>query len=232
MHPVNEVSFKKDEIGKMVFYNLDAFFNPVKTSNFMGGLEFDKYSSLIKEINNITDYPDFDPDLYLKIIKDKNYFIMPGVVKGTGQFPDSSPRVIENGREFSLGGIESGDKVPEFLRDPGTAYAVLNLSLAIQTKITLERAGVKDGVSIFVEGGFRKNKDYNSLLTALFPGSYISLTSMNEATAFGAALLGKAAIVKKDIRSLKDSFSIEFQKVTPIELKGFDAYIQKFLERL
>ncbi len=228
MHPMKEVYFTEDELGKVIFYNISALSEPVKTAIFMGGLEFETYTKLLKEINRQRKFPEFDRNLYQRIIKDKRLFILPGVVQGTGQFPDSLPRVFENEKEFALKLIESGRSVPDFFKDFNTAYAVLNLSLAIHTKIALERIGVRSGVSIFVEGGFRKNKDYNVLMSALFTGSEVKLTNLSEASAFGAAILGKIAQEKLSIESLENMFDIETETVTSQQFEGLGAYVEKF----
>ncbi len=230
MHPTDRVEFNEDELGKVVFYNLSAFNKPVKTSIFLGGMEFDKYAGIFKKINKEEDFPSFDPDLYAKIIKKKELFILPGVLKGLGQFPQSTPRAIEKGKTFNLEEIEKEENIPEFFKDHNTAHAVLNISLAIQSKVALDRTGAVKGSSIFTEGGFRKNASYNSLLTALYPDSNISLTNLEEATAFGAAMLGKCAVEGTDPHDLTGMFEIEMKKVDSVTIDGFEEYIAKFIE--
>ncbi|MFP4444146.1 MAG: FGGY-family carbohydrate kinase [Spirochaetia bacterium] len=232
MRPSEDVTFSPDEIGKVVFYNLSAFGTPVKTSILLGGLEFETYTDLLKKLNFEEQYPTFDINLYKYIIAEKKLFILPGVVKGTGQFPDSDPRVIENGDVIPLEAVQSGENIPEFFIDYPTAYAVLNVSLAIQTKIALERVGLEKGDPIYVEGGFRNNPDYNSLLTALFPESPVYLTNIAEATSYGAAILSKAALEGKSPRDYADDFTIETKNVEPVKIEGFDKYIDSFLSQL
>lgn len=231
MRPAEEVEFKDDEIGKLVFFNLDVFFNPVKTSLLMGGLEFEKWSELLKQLNDEKGYPPFVPGIYRKVIWEKNRFILPGIQRGTGQFPDSEPRAVEEGREYHLQEIEAG-KAPRFFADYASAFATLNLSLAIQSKTALERAGTKDGMSIFIEGGFRKNLDYNTLLTGMFPKSRVYLTNLDEATAFGAAMLGKAALDGTDPYAMADLYEIEKTEVKPEAFDGLDAYTAAFHRHL
>ncbi len=230
MHPMEDVEIKKDEIGLMVYYNLDAFFRPVKTSNFMGGLEFEKYSGLIMNLSGTNRIPPFNISIYERVTSERKQFIMPAIIRGTGQFPDSKARTVDGNKICFYADIASGKSIPEFLKDPETAYAVLNLSLAVQTRVTLERAGVKDNVMIYIEGGFRKNEAYYSLLSALFPKSEIILSSLSEATAFGAALLGKAALEGKNIMELKDDFQIELKDIKPLSIAGIDAYYESWIE--
>jgi L-fuculokinase len=232
MRAAEEVSFKPDEIGKVVFYNISAFGKPVKTAILMGGLEFDTYTDLLKKLNVEEKFPPFDPNLYKYIIAEKKLFILPGVVKGTGQFPDSDPRVVEGDEVVPLDAVMSGENIPEFFIDFPAAYAVLNISLAIQTKVALERVGLEKGDPIYVEGGFRNNPDYNALLTALFPDSPVYLTSISEATSYGAAILGKAAAEGKDPVDYADNLTIETKKVEPVAFDGIDEYIRSFMDRL
>ena len=227
MRPAEEVEFKDDEIGKLVFFNLDVFSNPVKTSLLMGGLEFEKWSELLKQINDEKGYPPFVPGIYRKVIWKKKDFILPGIQRGTGQFPDSEPRAFDGKKEYHLKEIEAG-KIPDFFNDYPAAFATLNLSIALQSKVALERAGTKDGMSIFIEGGFRKNLDYNTLLTAMFPKSRVYLTNLDEATAFGAAMLGKAALDGTDPYAMADLYEIEKSEVKPETFDGLDVYMQAF----
>ncbi len=230
MHPVKEISFSRDEIGKVVFYNLDAFFNPVKTAIFLGGLEFERYISLFNKINGEKPFPPFDPRLYRQIIKEAESFILPGVLRGTGQFPDSLPGVRLKERFIPLEIIESGEEVPALFRDFARAYAVLNLSLAIQNRVCLERIGINLGSSIFVEGGFRKNPDFNALLTAFFPSSPLFLTNLNEASAFGAAILARLAVEKEEAQEIASYFNIESSRIEPVVMAGLDSYTEKFMK--
>lgn len=232
MHPGKSLSFADDEIGKIVFYNLDAFDRPVKTAIFMGGLEYDSYAKVLAALHPGKTSTTYDADLYQKIVREKKYFIIPGVVQGTGQFPTSSPKAIGEDLSASLEELQSGKKIPAFFRNYEIAVATLNLSVAIQTKVALDRAEVKAGTSIYTEGGFRKNDGYNRLLSAFYPESKVALTSMAEATAFGAALLGKAALNQVTPLELKKDFSIEFQEVPATRLEGLAEYYQAFIRNL
>jgi sugar (pentulose or hexulose) kinase len=230
MHPSKRVHFEPSDIGKLVFFNLSAFGKPVKTSIFMGGLEFDKYCGLLKTINGRGDYPPFKGDLYRKVIAEKNLFILPSVVKGTGIFPDAKPRAIENGVEFPLAGMQDAKRIPGFFRDYETAHAVLAASLAIQTRCALDIAGFTGEGAIFTEGGFRKNDRYNKLLAALYPKADLALTKLEEATAFGAAMLAKAALDTTTPEATRNCFEIERIDVVREPVEGMAAYAQRFME--
>ncbi|TVQ23478.1 MAG: carbohydrate kinase [Spirochaetaceae bacterium] len=230
MHPEPEVSFSDDEIGKAVFYNICAFGTPVKTSILMGGLEFETYTRLLRDRFGMRDYPDFDPQLYRDVIKEKAEFILPAVVPGTGQFPDSTARVVDHGEVFGLDQIRDGSRVPELFSNSRRAYAVLNLSLAVQTLVALRRVGLRAGTTVYTEGGFRNNADYNALLAALVPDSRFLLSGMPEATSFGAALIGRAALEGVDLSTLAGRFDLQQDSVPQSDLPGIDAYASAFLD--
>jgi sugar (pentulose or hexulose) kinase len=147
---------------------------------------------------------------------------------GTGQFPDSQARIVHDGRVVPFEAIRNGDEVPAFFRDVSIARPVLIVSLALQTQVALRRAGMSAGQALYVEGGFRRNQSYNNLLAALHPESAVSRTSMKEATAFGAAILGKLAVEKLEPQDVRDFFDIEFNPVDRFPIEGLEDYSREF----
>jgi len=232
MHPSDSVSFTEDELGKTVFYNLSAFGTPVKTSILSGGLEFETYTQILQKLNKVDYFPELNIPLYQRAIRQQQHFIFPSILRGTGQFPDSSPRVYEEGEFYTLEEIQKGARVPNFFFDYPAAYAVLNLSLAIQSKVALERVGAKDGQQIFTEGGFRNNPDYNTLISATFPGASISLSNMGEATSYGAAIVGAVAYEKRPPKELAERVQIDAHAFRNTSFEGLDGYIARFMELL
>ncbi len=229
MNEKEEVKFEKDELGKVVFFNMNAFWKPIKTAIFLGGMEFEYYFELLKRIHHRKDFPLFNSTIVQKIIDEKSKFILPSVAKGIGQFPDSEARVIENGKVFTLEDIQSGQFVPELFNNYEETLAVLNLSLAIQTKVSFDRADMTRGMKVFTEGGFVKNDSYNTLMTSFYPDSEFFLTDLKEASAFGAAITAKAAYEEKDIRSIASFISIDKKPVPKNSLVGLETYYNKFL---
>jgi sugar (pentulose or hexulose) kinase len=229
MNEKKEVKFEPDELGKVVFYNMNAFWRPIKTAIFLGGMEFEHYSGLLTKIHGRTDFPPFDEHVFQKIINENDKFILPSVARGIGQFPDSAPRIVDKGRVHSLEEIETGELIPEFFNDYEVALAVLNLSLAIQTKVSFDRAGIVPGMQVFTEGGFSKNDSYNALMTSFYPDSKFFLTDLKEASAFGAAMCGKAAWENIDIKSLSSFVHIDRRPIVTCGLKGMDSYYKKFI---
>ncbi len=232
MHPAKKVEWGSGDLGNVVFFNLDAFSHPVKTTIFCGGMEFDIYTELFKEIGGGEITTTFDRGLFQKLIREKQLFILPEVLKGSGQFSGSLARVVQGDTVYPLSSIQLDGVVPPFFKDTKTSLAVLALSLLVQTKVAMERAGFRPGMSLFIEGGFRKNEAYGSLLSSLFPTSEISHTSLEEATAFGAAILGKVAVEKIDPAEVGSFFDIEFSPVPKEKLEGLAGYIDAFMERI
>ncbi len=232
MKPSREVRFEEEDIGKVVFYNLDAFSRPVKTAIFVGGLEYDTYMALFRKAAGSEGSSAFDAEVYGRILRERRLFILPEIFPGTGQFTGSRARIVEGDKVTPFEAVAKGETVPAFFRDPATAVPVLNLSLAFQTEVALRRAGMRAGETLYVEGGFRRNEAYNALLAALAPRSRVSLTSMKEATAFGAAITGKLAMEKLDPAEVKDLFEIELAPVPPRELPGIAGYRREFERRL
>ncbi|HBE01333.1 MAG: hypothetical protein A2096_14015 [Spirochaetes bacterium GWF1_41_5] len=231
MHPAKEPVLTEEDLGKIVFYNLSAFSRPVKTAIFLGGMEFEKYSGFLRIIHGHKPYPGYNQGLYQKIINEKKYFILPELMSGTGQFPGCRPAAVENNKRYETEGLENGS-FPEFFRDYETAHAVLNISLAVQTRIALERCGMQNGYHVFTEGGFRKNSGYNAVLKSFYDNSEFFLTGLSEASAFGAALLAVSALKNTSPDTLGSLFEIETIPVTAKRLDGIDSYLCAFKNAL
>lgn len=225
-------SFQSEEIGKTVFFNISAFGHPVKTTILMGGQEYETYTEILRDIHGTDLLPEFNRSLYQRVIDQKQHFIIPGVLPGTGQFPNSQARIIDAGREYSLEQVRSGDVVPPLFQDLPAAYATLNLSIALQSKVALQRVGIQPGMAIYTEGGFRHNLDYNILVAAFLDGNPVYLTGIEEATSFGAAITALAARDGEEPAAYAGLFEIETFPVKSEAFRGLDAYEAAFLDRL
>jgi sugar (pentulose or hexulose) kinase len=116
------------------------------------------------------------------------------------------------------------------MREGPRALAVLNISLALQTLVALERAGGAAGTEVFTEGGFRRNEGYNAVLASALCGAGSAggascegrayLTDISEATALGAAMTAAAALEGINPDALGDRFDIEYKEVRPMESLG------------
>jgi sugar (pentulose or hexulose) kinase len=224
MHPQEKFGFSPDELGKVVFFNRSAYNKPVKTAIFLGGMEFEAWTKVIAAACGCDPSPsaltDPGPDVYRSIVASASEFILPELVPGSGQFPGSRPRAVQDGRDYTLAEIESGGGLPAFMRDGKRALAVLNISLALQTRVALERTGLSPGTEVFTEGGFRKNGGYNAVLASALGGG-VFLTDISEATALGAAMTAAAALEGTQPNALGDRFDVDYKAVRPME--GFSS---------
>ena len=213
MKPASDVVFKREELGKTVYYNQDVFGHPVKTSIFMAGQEYETYTELFTKIHIRKDLPPLKRNLYQSLYNSCRTFVLPSVVKGAGLFPNSQPRLVHGDHRISLEELESSSQSIKGLPDYELSMTALVSSLVIQTSRALDFSGYQDGGDIFVEGGFKENQPYLELLAACYPKSHVYKTSIDEATATGAAILGLAAVEGKRPDELKIDFSIDKQLI-------------------
>ena len=254
MRPSERFAFSPEELGKVVFFNRSAYNEPVKTAIFLGGKEYEVWSKLIAASaaaeaeasagtpadgrpiatagGSAGEAPTATPGaaVYASVLAERSEFILPEIVPGSGQFPGSVSQAVEGGRRYLFADLESGGRRPAFLVDRARAEAVLNISLALQTLVALERTGLAAGEKIFTEGGFRNNPEYNALLAAALPENPVYLTDMAEATSFGAALTGLAALEGRNPSDLGGLFEIHTMAASPMDgIPGFEAYKVEWL---
>ena len=229
MHPVRTVKFAPEELGKMVYYNLSYQGDPVKTSILLGGLEYSFYSNILMKRHGRSDWPIYDPAMYSNILKERRTFILPTLMPGTGQFPDSVARVVDGDEVFPADEIASGKRWPGVFEVYLRGFALANLSLAIQTRIALRRVGLVPGMKVFIEGGFRQNKNYLALLGALLPDNPIYVTVLEEATSFGSALCAKSLVEEVTLPSLKNYVNLNKRFVESTNLANLEDYADAFM---
>ncbi|MFA6938002.1 MAG: FGGY family carbohydrate kinase [Treponema sp.] len=238
MHPEKKYHFSKDDFGKIVYFNQSALHTPVKTSIFLGGMEFDTYRKLYEKISGKSELPNPNDCDVQKILTEKKVFLLPEVVEGSGQFTSSKPGIFEDEKFYSLADLEKCDEnnLPEIIKrsclngSGSEFFALLDISLAIQSFTSLRRAGLRKRTSVFTEGGFRKNEMYNRLLASVLPENNFYLTNISEATAFGSAMTAVMALEKKPCGSLADKVVIEKRPVTRGNFSGFEEYMKMWIK--
>lgn len=179
----------------------------------MAGQEYETYTELFTKIHIRKDLPPLKRNLYQSLYNSCRTFVLPSVVKGAGLFPNSQPRLVHGDHRISLEELESSSQSIKGLPDYELSMTALVSSLVIQTSRALDFSGYQDGGDIFVEGGFKENQPYLELLAACYPKSHVYKTSIDEATATGAAILGLAAVEGKRPDELKIDFSIDKQLI-------------------
>lgn len=229
MHSQNSLEFNDDDIGKIVFFNQSAFRKPVKTSIFLGGMELDTYVKLFQQHTKTDLFPSSTIECVNKILLDKTCFLLPEIISGSGQFPHAKAGIWEDSVFFSFEDMQNGKKNPKILGNEQEFFALLDISLVIQTEIALKRAGLGEKTKIFTEGGFRKNKLYNTLLSSILPKNSVFLTSMAEATAFGAALTAKIACENAKSDTIFIDANIEYVPVEKVSVFQYEKYKKQWL---
>jgi sugar (pentulose or hexulose) kinase len=224
MNPVKRYGFAPDELGKVVFFNVSAFGTPIKTAIFQGGQEFETWSKILMVRHKRDDFPPYDEGPYRAILREADCFLLPELTAGSGQFPGSKPRIVEGGKTWAYEDIAAGGPLPPCFNDYERGFAVLRLSLVMQSLTALERTGLEGGTDIFTEGGFRKNEAYNRILSSAFKNNRVYLTGIAEATALGAALSAKMALTGKEIAGLSGDFTVDYQEVPKSDIPEIFSY--------
>ncbi|GHV79604.1 carbohydrate kinase [Spirochaetia bacterium] len=230
MNPVAQYGFAPDELGKVVFFNISAFGKPVKTGIFLGGQEFETWSKVLMDIHKRADLPGYDEELYRRVLREKQAFLTPELSAGSGQFPLSKPRVVEDGRDYHYGLLSKGKEIPPCFKNYETGFALLRISLVMQSLTAVERIGLVPGEEVFTEGGFRKNKAYNVLLSSALKDNPTFLTDIAEASAFGAAMTAKMALTGQGLSTLAKDFEIEYQEVAKADIPELFPYRAAWLK--
>jgi hypothetical protein len=187
------------------------------------------------ELHNRTDLPPYNPALYQKILSEGRLFLLPELTAGSGQFPHSKPRIVEDDKTYAYQDIvtavrqKNSNALPPSFLNYEVAIATLRISLVQQTLTAFERVGLEPGIEIYTEGGFRKDEAYNMLLSAALPENPVALTDIVEASAFGTAMTAKMAITGKSLAELSDDFSIEYISVTKTPVRDISTYRKRWL---
>jgi len=215
MYPRSGFNPDRRVIDRDILYYIDVYGNPVKSARFKCGYEFEYYTNAIKERFNVDPLRiPFNEDVAVRVIREKTAYVIPTLTLGTGQFPRSKGRIVN----------ERG-----FFRDPVTAYHVLNLSLAAQTYFALSMLTQDEsGLRILVQGGFAKNIHYLRFLATLMPNNHIVYYRYTEATSLGAALVGKALLEEESLKDL----DMELPQLEGISAEGLnidDKYVKDYL---
>jgi L-fuculokinase len=227
MCPTTDTTLSEEDLDSGAFYNANVFRQPVKTAIQAGGMEHDRYRQWFDDRHGDSDYPAFDHLLLQQVVSDRRAFVLPNVQPGTGPFPASRMGFADDRRRWPLEEC-TGGAGPQFLDHRGTAFTALGLSLALQSARQLRMVGATDGMPIYIEGGFRKNRVYCQVLAHCFPLSTVAITDMPEATSVGAAMLATAAAEGIPLSALAQRFAIQETVIDRLPLSGLEAYAQAF----
>ncbi len=220
MYPGGAFKPREEDLYRDVLYYMDAYGRPVRSSRFKGGFEYDYYTAIIRDRFSVnTENIDLDVSLLNDILKRKEDFITPGLVKGSGQFQNSKAKII--GKAFTKGAKE--------------AYHLLNLYLAIESYVAINLITEGRNINIVVQGGFARNNIYLAVLSALFPDSEVLKATFPEATGLGAALCARSALDGVKPNELKaDLLDMGEEKVPkpPIDVEMLENYVEAFIDKV
>eukprot|EP01105_Mastigella_eilhardi_P019521 TRINITY_DN4596_c0_g1_i1.p1 TRINITY_DN4596_c0_g1~~TRINITY_DN4596_c0_g1_i1.p1 ORF type:complete len:529 (-),score=125.81 TRINITY_DN4596_c0_g1_i1:41-1405(-) len=207
MHPSDRVELKKEDLGRIIFYNMSVFRKPVRTVNFPGGMEFAAFTAGFKKFSEppdeVTGKDDSLGPEYRQIIRDARVFLLPGIFGPGTHFLGCRPgfAVVDDKGKVALTAWEdvvSGKTKPPvpFARRSWFA-ALLRLSLAAQTHRALLCADTSAEAPVFIEGpGLKNDHAYGALLAALRPHATVGTsTGITHATAFGAAMMARWVVL-------------------------------------
>jgi sugar (pentulose or hexulose) kinase len=223
MHRVDALTYAPEELGQKVLYNIDALGHLQKVSFLMGGQDYALYHKLIGGSD-----ADVDLERLGRSLADPGRAFMSGAFPS--QFPGFKGGVIDGEREWSINELAVAG--PDWFADAATAHDLLNASLAIQTKVALERTGTQPDTRIFVEGGFRNNPTYLALLSELFPQATLARTSLQQATAVGTALLAWALVDGNEPADHAAGLVIEEEAVEGASVPALGSYAEAWLDRV
>lgn len=224
MHGVDRVAYAPEELGRKIIFNIDALDGFQKTSFLMGGQEYACYHDLIGG-----DHIRFDAAATDEILARPGDMVLPGAFPS--QFPKVAGGVLDSGAEIPLAELRAGRK-PAWFADQRRAHMRINVSLALQSRVALERTGMGPETTVFIEGGFRQNETYRHVLADLFPHTTVACTNLEQATATGAAVLAQALAEQGHPRDFADRLTIDESPVTPPRLRNLDAYAEAFYARV
>ena len=216
MSPRDKARFADEEIGREVFYNRSIYGTPVKTTLFRGGAEFEFYRD---KVMPSAAHPDaMNVDLLKDIVSKREAFSLPAIVRGTGIFPNSAARFL---------GVDA------MFRSAEAAWCVIDLGLALQGYEAARMAGGDRIRSIFIEGNIgRNNPVYRGVISTLFPSTPVSVGTSGGA-AYGAAVLGLAAVEGRHPEELTALVKMDHAEVPklPLDAKALQAYTGEFMKQ-
>lgn len=213
------------ELDAKVFHNLDVYNRPLKTAVFPAGLEYEKFSAL----SGLKD--DSDTTLVEQVAAARDLFIVPGVLPDAGAYPGVPAKVVHGGGVSLYHEAEAKGGAP-FAALGREYFGALNLSLALATRQLLNRCGARQGTTVFIEGGFSKNRPYCEALAALCPDYTIALTNQKEGTSFGAALTGWMLLDDATVQDLGRDFEIQTSAIAARPAGALEDYWQAYQAHL
>lgn len=217
MAPCREARFAEEEIGKEVFFNRSIYGDPVKTTIFRGGAEFEFYSENVLKGHCRPD--GVEVPVLAEIVRGREAFALPTIARGSGLFP---------GSVSSIAGLDT------VFADSTHAWHTVDLGLAVQGYLAIVMAAGRDVKNVFIEGNVgRHNPVFRTVVSSLLPEAQVRYGSMGGAP-FGAALLGVAVAEGVRPEALGDRFEMDLTLVAKSDVPFDDLrkYVDAFLSHV
>lgn len=168
--------YSKPLTGKQLHQDCMNYLTPegsgVTTSRLFMGREHDY------QLARIVEYFNVEPDFYKRVAYDENIIkadtppFYSACMTGNGPFPEP------NTQEWQISAFASAE----------AAYHHLIKGLTDMLFVSLQLVGINEVQSIYIDGGFSKNKIFTTLIAKNYPDHKVYTTNLPYATSLGAAL--------------------------------------------
>ncbi len=183
MVPADTPQLSPRDMQNNILYNISVQHKPVKTHTFPGGILLSRNVERIKRIDRTFSEAQTDMTILQRIIAQARWFYLPDL-------SETRESVIDDGT------LIAPDTFLERLwRDAGSTdrasaeyYALAVIGIALTIYDAIKDFDFSDVQYLCVEGGFRCNQWYLTMLSALLPDIPLVITDIDEATALGASL--------------------------------------------
>jgi L-fuculokinase len=214
----SSLELSEEDLDMGAYHNINVFGEPVKTVGFTGGYEYGWWTEFLGDMPELNMH---DIEVFLN---SEATIIFPGIMGGS-VFPKIKSGIYRNGEFFSGAKIIREQEVWKSRKKE--CACALNISLAIQATKAIQGVSQSDA-PVVVEGGFINNNVFLELLVQLNPQRKIQISSLQEASAFGAGLAALAAYKNIDPMALADQFDLPLKTVTSPRKIKLNDYIDHY----
>lgn len=171
-NPFNARPLTSDQLASDCLHFMSTEGSGVKASRLFMGREHDEQLSRI--VKHFSPDPDFYKalDLDLKLLENELTPFYPLTMEGNGPQPEK-PKGVWDVAAYPTA---------------AAAYHGLLKGLTDLLSLSLSLIGVNDVKSIYIDGGFARNKIFTKLIARKYPDHKVYSTELPQATALGAAL--------------------------------------------
>ncbi|TVR31994.1 MAG: hypothetical protein EA404_08705 [Spirochaetaceae bacterium] len=219
MVPAETPQLSPQDMQNNILYNISVQHKPVKTHTFPGGILLSRNVERIRSFDRSFSEAQTDVTILQRIIAKAQWFYIPDLSEpresvthdGTAIAPDA---FLERLRRDA----ESTD------RASAEYYALTVIGIALAIHDAIKDFDFSNVEHLCVEGGFRHNQWYLTVLAALLPDIPLVITDIDEATALGASLyaglVADASAVTEDVEA--ETETLGFSESRAIDARVLD----------